>query len=206
VSLIESLIKDGWLKSPEIIEAFKNIKREDFVIQKELADYNTALPIGYGQTISQPLVVSFMVEKLKPQQGDKILDIGSGSGWTTAILAYLVGNKGRIIALEIIPELKKFGEKNVSKYNFINKGIAEFILGDGSQGYKEESPYDRILCSAEARYLPQALKEQLKVGGTVVIPIGASIFIFEKITENKFEEKSYPGFAFVPLINKEKDD
>ncbi len=84
--LIDELIDDGWLKTPEIIEAFRKIKRADFLPEdlKKSAELNEALPIGYGQTISQPLVVAFMLEQLSPQPGDKILDVGSGSGWTTA--------------------------------------------------------------------------------------------------------------------------
>ena len=93
MDLIENLIKDGWLKSPKIIDAFKKIKRVDFLPEelKDSADLNTALPISYGQTISQPLVVAFMIEQLNPKEGDKVLDIGSGSGWTTALLSHIVG-------------------------------------------------------------------------------------------------------------------
>jgi len=92
MGLIDNLIKDEWLKSPRIIEAFKKIKRVDFlpVEIKDLAELNTALSIGAGQTISQPLVVAFMIEQLDPRPGDKILDIGSGSGWTTALLAEII--------------------------------------------------------------------------------------------------------------------
>ena len=210
--LIDYLIREGWLKTPRIIEAFREIKRVDFLPDdiKDLSEMNEALPIGYGQTISQPLVVAFMLELLEPQPGDKILDIGSGSGWTTALLAYIVSQKGnskfqtngKVIAIEIIPGLKEFGEKNVSKYNFIEKGITEFICVDGSKGYKKEAPFDKILASASARELPQAWKEQLKIGGRIVTPIGSSIWLFIKKTENEFEETEFPGFAFVPLIEK----
>ncbi len=150
MKLIDSLIQEGWLKTPGIIKTFQEIKRADFMPEdvKNLAEVNEAIPIGYGQTISQPLVVAFMIEQLQPKIGEKILDIGSGSGWTVALLAYLVGQKGKVIAMEIVPELKKFGEKNVAKYNFIEKGIVKFICTDGSKGYKEETPFDRILCSA----------------------------------------------------------
>ena len=121
MSLIDSLIQQGWLKTPEIIEAFRKIKRIDFLPEdmKDLAELNEALPIGYGQTISQPLVVAFMLELLQPKKGEKILDIGSGSGWTSALLADIVSqkeNSGKVIAIEFIPELKEFGEKNVAKY------------------------------------------------------------------------------------------
>jgi len=153
MDLVESLIKEGWLKSPKIIDAFKEIKRVDFLPEdlKDSAELNTALPIGFGQTISQPLVVAFMIEQLDPKEGDKVLDIGSGSGWTTALLSHIVGSKGKVIAIELVLELKEFGEKNVSKYNFVDKGIAEFICTDGSKGYRKEAPFDRILASASAR-------------------------------------------------------
>ena len=200
MNLVEELIEQGWLKNKKIIQAFESVKREDFVVDKSLADINSALPIGYGQTISQPLVVAFMLEKLEPKAGEKILDVGSGSGWTTALLSYLVGEKGKVIGLEIIKELKEFGEKNVLKYNFINNGIAEFHFTDGRKGYKKESPYDKILCSAEAEELPSELKKQLKIKGRIVIPIQNSICVFDKISDKEFSQKCYPGFAFVPLV------
>ena len=197
---IKKLIENDWLKSPEIIRAFESVKREDFVVDKSLAEVDSPLPIGYGQTISQPLVVAFMLEKLEPKAGEKILDVGSGSGWTTALLSYLVGQKGRVIGLEIVKELKEFGEKNVSKYNFIKKSIAELHLADGRQGYKKLAPYDKILCSAEAKKLPFVLKRQLKIGGRIVIPIENSICVFDKISNQEFLKKCYPGFVFVPLV------
>ena len=205
MTLIDSLIREGWLKTPRIIDAFKKIKRIDFLPDdmKDLAEFNEALPIGFGQTISQPLVVAFMIELLDPQPGDKILDIGSGSGWTTALLAEIVNQKGRVVAIEIIPELKEFGEKNTAKYNFIEKGVVEFICADGSKGYKKEAPFDKILCSAAVQTeIPQSWKKQLKAGGRIVTPIGSSIWLLVKKSEEEFEEIEFPGFAFVPLVKK----
>ncbi len=204
MSLIDYLIKEGWLKTPRIIAAFQKIKRIDFLPDdiKDLAEANEALPIGSGQTISQPLVVAFMLEKLEPKEGDKILDVGSGSGWTTALLAEMVGKEGRVTAIEIVPELKRFGEKNVAKYDFIKKGMAEFVCADGSKGYEKGAPYDKILASASAEKLPNAWKNQLKTDGRIVSPIGSSIWLFVKKGENEFEEFEYPGFVFVPLIGK----
>ncbi len=202
MALIDNLIKQGWLKTPRIINAFKKIKRIDFLPEdsKNLAELNAALPIGYGQTISQPLVVAFMLEQLQPEPGYKILDIGSGSGWTTALLSQIVGEKGKVIAIELVKELKDFGEKNTIKYNFVEKGIAEFICADGSKGYKKEAPFDRILASASAFKIPLAWKKQLKIGGKIVTPIKTSIWVFTKDSETDFEEIEHPGFAFVPLI------
>lgn len=205
MTLIDSLIEEGWLKTPRIIEAFRKIKRIDFLPEdmKDLADLNEALPIGHGQTISQPLVVAFMLEKLQPQPGNKILDIGSGSGWTSALLGDIVGEEGKITAIEVIPELKEFGEKNVSKYNFIKKGQVQFICADGSKGYEREAPFDGILVSASVQTeVPQAWKDQIKIGGRIVTPLGSSIWRFTKKSATKFEEIEYPGFVFVPLIEK----
>jgi protein-L-isoaspartate(D-aspartate) O-methyltransferase len=202
MALIEDLINEGWLKTPEIINAFRKIKRADFLPNDivNLAELNEALPIGMGQTISQPLVVAFMLELLSPKEGDKILDIGSGSGWTTALLSEIVGKNGKVIGIEIIPELKEFGEKNVLKYNFINKGVAKIICDDGSKGYIEEAPFDKILASASARKIPESWKKQLKIGGRIVAPIDNSIWLFIKKNDNNFEEQEYPGFVFVPLV------
>ncbi len=208
MDIVDSLIQEGWLKTERIIRAFQKIKRKDFLPEdmKDLAELNEALLIGSGQTISQPLVVAFMLELLQPKPGDKILDIGSGSGWTTALLSEIVGGKGKVIAIEIIPELKEFGEKNVAKYNFIEKRIAEFICADGSKGHKKEAPFDGILASASAEKIPPIWKEQLKIEGRIVTPIGSSIWLFVKnpLTNGKkeFEETEYPGFVFVPLITK----
>jgi len=223
--LIDSLISEGWLKTPRIIEAFRKIKRANFLPEnmKNFSELNEALPIGFGQTISQPLVVAFMLELLEPKEGEKILDVGSGSGWTSGLLAQIVSQKeisnsqlpiseknsnfksqipkGKVIAIEIVPELVEFGKKNVAKYNFIKSGIVEFFWADGSKGFEKEAPFDKILASASAKKLPLAWKEQLKIGGRIVTPIGNSIWLFIKKSEKEFEEKEYPGFVFVPLIS-----
>lgn len=200
--LIEKLIKQGYLKTSLIIKAFKNINREDFVSEdlKDEADINAPLPIGWGQTISQPLTVAFMLELLQPKPGDKILDIGSGSGWQTALLAYCVGDKGKVFGIERIPELVEFGKRNVSKYSFIEKGIVEFIKGDGSKGLPKQAPFDNIIVAAAADDIPEELKKQLKIGGRLVIPVKDSIWLLIKESDNKFKEQEHHGFAFVPLI------
>ncbi len=167
---------------------------------KGLAELNEAMSIGYGQTISQPLVVAFMLELLQPEFGDKILDIGSGSGWTTALLAQLVGDGGKIIAIERIPELKKFGEKNATRYNFIKKGIVQFICTDGTDGFAKAAPFDKILASASGRSISRAWRDQIKIGGRIVAPIDSSIWLLIKKNASEFDETEYPGFAFVPLL------
>jgi len=201
--LINSLIKQGYLKSDILIEAFFNVERKEFLPQEleDQAEANIALPIGYGQTISQPLTVAFMLELLNPQAGQKILDVGSGSGWTTALLAFVVGEKGKVVALERIKELFEFGKKNVQKFSFYEKGIVEFYEADGTKGFPQEAPFDRILVSAAAEEVPPALKEQLKINGKLIIPVGDELCYLEKKDANNFFEERFPGFEFVRLIN-----
>ena len=206
--IIDALIQSGYLKTPEIIKAFKKIKREDFLLpeDKGKAEINNALPIGYGQTISQPATVTFMLELLQPKAEDKILDVGSGSGWTTALLAEIAGKRGKVYGIERILELKNFGEQNVSKYDFIKKGRAIIIHGDGYAGLPKFAPFDKILVSAAALEAPSKLLTQLKVKGRMVIPIGKQyesqeIVLYIKTSKDKFKIEHFPGFVFVPLLN-----
>ncbi|MCK5084738.1 MAG: protein-L-isoaspartate(D-aspartate) O-methyltransferase [Candidatus Pacebacteria bacterium] len=199
--LTEDLISRGYLKTPRTIDAFYKIDRVDFVPEelKSEAYVNEPLPIGYGQTISQPLTVAFMLELLAPEEGEKILDVGSGSGWQSSMLAYIAGDKGKVFAIERISELSEFGRKNSEKYNFKN---LKFIIGDGSKGYGKEAFYDRIIVAASAfSEIPEELKKQLKIGGRLVIPVENSIWLVVKKAEDEYEEKEFPGFAFVPLIS-----
>jgi len=216
--LIQDLVKDGWLKTPYIIDAFKIIKRKDFLPHgmEDLDEKNSALPIGFFQTISQPLVVAFMFEELQPKPGEKVLDVGSGSGWTTALLAEIVGSKGKVVGIEVIPKLAKFAQENISKYNFIKKGVVEIICANGAKGCPENAPFDKILCSAAIGWqrekgplvqdrIPTAWKEELKLGGRIVSPVGSSIWVFDKISEDEFKAVEHPGFAFVPLVSRPDD-
>lgn len=207
MNFIDNLIDLGYLKTEKIISAFRHIRHKDFVLEeyKMGADINSPLPIGFGQTISQPLTVAFMIELLYPQSGNKILDIGSGSGWTTALLAEIVGEKGRVYGMEIIKELEEFSKKNISKYNFIKKGIVKLVNKDGYEGLPEYAPFDRIIVSAASKKIPQKLINQLKVGGRMVLPIGLKnnlqdITLIKKNSITNLEKKIYPGFVFVPLV------
>ncbi|MBI2633249.1 MAG: methyltransferase domain-containing protein, partial [Parcubacteria group bacterium] len=150
--LIEQLIKNGYLKTPHIINAFKKIDRAHFILPdyEDEAYGNYPLSIGSGQTISQPATVAYMIEKLAPKVGDSALDVGSGSGYTTALLAEIVGSAGKVYAIERIDELKEFGEENASRYGFVKEGRAVFVCGDGSKGLKEYAPFDVIHVGAAA--------------------------------------------------------
>ena len=207
MTLIDNLIAGGYLRTPQIIDAFRKIKRRDFVLPAdfEKAEINEPLSIGYGQTISQPATVAFMLEKLQPRAGKKILDIGSGSGWTAALLASLVAPSGKVYGLERIGELVEFARGNLAKYDFLEKGIVKIFCTDGYNGLPEFSPFDKILVSAAAEEIPEELLEQLKIGGRLVMPLGRrfetqSIIVVDKTSEGKFKQKEFPGFIFVPLI------
>ena len=201
--LINLLIQEGYLKSPAIIKAFKKIDRADFVSPETLNEAygNYPLPIGLGQTISQPATVAFMLELLQAQAGDKVLDVGSGSGWQTALLAELVGPKGQVIGLEIKDELVKLAQDNLVNYNYQN---IKLVKGNGWQGLPDEAPFDKIIIAAAASEVPQALKEQLSESGRLIAPIGQGsqdIVVIDKISQNRFKETRYPGFVFVPLVD-----
>lgn len=212
--LVKILIDDGYLKTPSIIKAFQEIDRADFVPEnlKDSAYENMALSIGHKQTISQPLVVAFMLELLELKPGEKVLEIGTGSGWKTALMAKLVGENGRVISVERIAELYKFARKNIAKYGFLKKyarkfssseqrtALVELILGDGSRGYKEQAPFDKIIAAAAGDEIPSEWKEQLKIGGRIVAPVKESIAVIDKIGKENFTQKDYFGFSFVPLI------
>ena len=197
--LVEKLVKERHLKTPLIIQAFKKVDRKDFVLPeyRDSAYLDEALPIGFGQTISQPLTVAFMMELLAPQGGGRILDVGSGSGWTIALLGEIAGQSGKVFGVERIPELVAFGRNNLAKYKFEN---AEILLVGKELGLPQEAPFDRILVSAAAEELPQELINQLKIGGRMVIAIRNSIWKIERMDESSVKKEEHSGFSFVPLI------
>lgn len=202
--LVEILVRNGYLKSEPIIRAFNEITRADFVPPEleEQAEADIPLPIGFGQTISQPTTVAIMFELLDPRPGQKILDVGSGSGYTSALLGNIANGEGKVVALEILPELHEMTKRNVEKFGLISSSIVECALGDGNLGYQPLAPYDRILVSAAADEIPPALKDQLVIGGKMVIPIHNHLTYLEKRGENDFYKEEFPGFVFVPLIQK----
>lgn len=197
--LIGYLIATDVLKTPRIIKAFRAVDRRDFVPKEhEHKIYEDCpIPIGRGQTISQPYTVAFMLELLEPHEDQKILDVGSGSGWTTALLAHIVGPSGNVTGVEIIPELVEFGQQNLKKYDFTNTRIEP--VGDVI-GAPEKGPFDRILVSAAGIEVPKALSQQLKPDGVMVIPVQNTIQKIYKDADGHARTEVFEGFAFVPLI------
>ncbi len=203
--LIEHMKNYGVLKTPIIQKAFEKIDRkyfvDDFLREKQYED--RPLPIGEGQTISQPSTVAFMLELLEPKKGDKILDIGSGSGWTTALLCFIVGEEGSVLGLERVDRLVEMGKKNLAKFGF--KTNCKIEKAKPTLGIKGEK-FDKILVSAAADEIPYELFDQLKENGILVIPIKDSIYRFTKDSKGEIKGEKYYGFRFVPLIyEKEKN-
>lgn len=178
--------------------SFQTTPRGEFLPDNErpYARFDEALSIGYGQTCSQPYTVRNMLEWLDVKSGHKVLDVGSGSGWTTALLSKLVGKNGLVVAVERVPELLSFGQANCERLSVKN---VQFVYDPAVLGWPAEAPYDRILVSAAADEIPAELIEQLAPNGKMVIPVFDSIWEVSK--QNKTLVKTeHQGYIFVPLL------
>jgi len=202
--LIEGIKCLEYLKSKNVEDALRKYRREFFVPEniRHLAYRDFPLSIGFNQTISQPSTVVAMTEALEVKEGDKVLEIGTGSGWQSAILSCLVGEKGFVYTIEIVEELAEFARENLSKVGVKN---VEVIVRDGSLGLKEKAPFDKIMVTAACPDIPKPLLDQLKVGGIMIIPVGnlylQEMYVVKKL-KDKIEKKSIGSFMFVPLIGR----
>lgn len=202
--LIDYWQSSGTIQDKKLIESFKAIPREKFIPEEytEEAYGDYPLSIGMGQTISQPTTVMLMTEALKLKEGDKVLEVGAGSGYQAAIISKIIGGKGKVITTEIIPELVEFAKKNIKKLKIKNIKIIDY---DGSQGYEEEAPYDKIIITAACPEIPKPLIKQLKENGIITAPVG-DLFGQQMIKgikkKGKLETKSLGYFMFVPLKGK----
>lgn len=199
--LIENIKSFGYLKTKNIEEALRKYKREFFVPEdlKREAYRDFPLSIGFNQTISQPSTVVAMTEALEVKTGDKILEVGTGSGWQSAILSFLVGDSGKVYTTEIVKELAEFARNNLKKLGIKN---VEVFVKDGSKGLEEKAPFDKIMVTAAAPDVPKPLLEQLKEDGIMVVPVGnlylQDMFVIKKL-KDRVEKKSIGSFMFVPL-------
>ncbi len=202
--LISCLKMRGCLKSREIISAFKKIPRENFIPSelKAQAYEDNPLPIGYCQTISAPHMYAIMLELAEIKKGDKVLEIGTGSGYGAALISELVGHKTRVFSIEIIPELAAYAQRNLIRSKIKN---VEVIVGNGNLGLAREAPFDAIVVTAGAPEIPKAPIKQLKEGGKIIIPVGSAAFqelLVGVKKKGKMEYTSRGEVIFVPLVKK----
>jgi protein-L-isoaspartate(D-aspartate) O-methyltransferase len=212
--LVDSLVRQGILQSPEVVNAILLVPRFKF-LPEDIQPYSAAdapLQIGFGQTISAPHMVCIMNEALQLEVGHKVLEVGAGSGWHAATIAELVAPKdvskskrGRVYSIEIVQALAETARKNIRNAGFGD--CVTVINADGSKGYPEKAPYDRIVVTAAAPYVPRPLLDQLKVDGVMVIPVGRVSFFqtllrLTKGVDGKIKQENLGGVAFVPLTGK----
>jgi protein-L-isoaspartate(D-aspartate) O-methyltransferase len=178
--------------------AFDAVPRKRFLPRgaRRRAGYDGPLAIGHGQTNSQPRSVAAMLRLLDVHPGQRVLDVGAGSGWTTALLAHLVGPQGLVVGVELVPELAAWGEQNVRRTSGAWASIRE--ARPGVLGVPDLAPYDRILVSAEPSSLPQELVDQLADGGRLVIPVRGTMTLVTRSGDD-VRESHHGSYRFVPL-------
>lgn len=187
--------------SPPLIEAFEKIPRENFVPASliPLAYEDYPLPTLRKQSISQPTTVMLMLQALEPKEGDKIFELGAGAGYQAAILSAIVGKKGKVVSVEVLPELVQLARRNIDSLGLANVQIWE---GDGGEGWKEEAPFDKIVITAACPTIPQPLIDQLKENGAVVAPVGdleSQTLVRGTKVGGKLELEFLGSFLFVPM-------
>jgi protein-L-isoaspartate(D-aspartate) O-methyltransferase len=201
IDLMMQLIKARGIQDPTVLSAMQHVPRHRFVpsAMKERAYGDHPLSIGHGQTISQPYIVALMTEALEVKPGDKVLEVGTGSGYQTAILAEMDMD---VYTIEVIPELQTRAEEKLGELGYEN---ISYHLGDGREGWPEHAPYDGIIVTAAPVDIPDALVEQLADGGTLVIPVGprGRYQTLWKITRDgeSIHKQDMGGVAFVPLVH-----
>ena len=199
--MVETQLIPRGIKDKKVIEAFLVVPREKFVSEnlKEFAYDDTPLPIGEGQTISQPYIVALMTELLQLKGGEKVLEIGTGSGYQAAVLSEIGCD---VYSVERIPSLATRAGKILQQLGYIVK----IKIGDGTLGWEEYAPYDGIIVTAAGPKTPQSLLTQLKEGGRIVMPVG-DMYLQELIritkVKGKFIKENFGGCQFVPLKGKE---
>jgi protein-L-isoaspartate(D-aspartate) O-methyltransferase len=186
------------IKNRRVLDAMATVPRHEFVPKAEwkFAYWDEPLPIGYGQTISQPFIVAFMTEQLDPKPTDRVLEIGTGSGYQAAVLSRLVA---KVYTIEIIEPLAKRAEADLKRLGYDNVKV---LAGDGYQGWPAHAPFDAVIVTCAPDHIPQPLIEQLRDGGRMIIPVGAlenqQLYLLQK-HGTKIEQQAVLPVRFVPM-------
>ena len=203
MNMIETQIKKRGITDQTILDAMKKVNRHEYVQEnfERLSYSDRPVPIGFGQTISQPYIVAFMSHKLNVASHHKVLEIGTGSGYQAAVLAEL---SDHVYTIEIIPELAKRAEKVLKKNDYDNITIR---IGDGYKGWPEHAPFDRIMVTAAPKEIPEKLVEQLAPGGIMVLPVGETVmmqylWLITKDNDGQIEKEKILPVRFVPMVKK----
>jgi protein-L-isoaspartate(D-aspartate) O-methyltransferase len=203
-AMVEGQIVARGVRDPSVIQAMRHVPRHQFVTEseQEYSYEDRPLPIGYGQTISQPYIVAFMTEALKLQPTDKVLEVGTGSGYQAAVLAEIVSE---VFTIEIVEPLSKRAEEILSQLGYTNVHVQ---AGDGYQGWPTESPFDAIILTAAPDHIPQPLLDQLAIGGRLILPVGK--FLQELVLVNRtnegYQQQVLLPVAFVPMTGEAEKD
>lgn len=203
--LVRRLQEIGYIKTDKVKKAMEKVPREEFLpaSNRPYAYADQPLPIGEGQTISAPHMVSMICEILSLEEGMKVLEIGTGFGYNAAVVAEILGPTGHLYSIERIDSLAEIAKDNLKRTGY--RDNVTVILGDGTKGYKKEAPFDRIYGTASAPSVPEPLKDQLKIGGRLLVPVGEQVYFQDLIcilrkSEDEFDKRSIGGVAFVPMI------
>ena len=199
--MVDQYVVPHGIQDPAVIAAMRHVPRHRFVpaVYSLFAYVDGPLPIGHGQTISQPSLVAEMTEQLKLKKTDKVLEIGTGSGYQAAILAELVD---KVLSVEIVEPLARQAEQTLSELGYKNVRVR---AGDGYGGWIEEAPFDAIIVTAAPDHVPQPLLDQLAVGGRLILPVGRDVQTLElhRRTVTGYERKTITLVQFVPLVRSE---
>ncbi len=205
MEMVDRQIENRGVRDPEVLRAMRDVKRHLFVPDRVVSHAydDRPLPIGYGQTISQPYIVAFMTEVIEPKPDFRVLEIGAGSGYQAAVLAEIVDH---VYTVEIVPELAEWAERRLKLAGYENVSVKH---ADGYHGWKEHAPFDAIVVTAASPHIPPPLIEQLKDGGRMIIPVGSpfrtqQLVLVEKRGERTRTRNILP-VQFVPFTRAEEE-
>jgi protein-L-isoaspartate(D-aspartate) O-methyltransferase len=203
MKMVDIQIRNRGVRDPEVLHAMESVPRHEFVPRGSVnqAYDDHPLHIGHGQTISQPYIVALMSEVLELEREDRVLEIGTGSGYQAAVLAELVR---AVYSIEIVEELGKEAAERLSRLGYDNVTVR---IGDGYKGWPEEAPFDAIIVTAAPEAVPQALVEQLAEGGRMVLPVGVGVqeLLLIEMKNGKAVERHITSVRFVPMVHGEEE-